>query len=146
MNMMKRKDFIKTCGCALVSAPVWLSLLQSCTSYYYASYSQNENKLIVPLSEFGAKNNKNRDFVLLDSEISSYPICIFKTGTDHYTASLMQCTHKGCELNIEGDMFSCPCHGSEFTKTGDVIEGPAIDPLKTFKTTIDNHNIYVHIS
>lgn len=143
---MKRKDFIKTCGCALVSAPVMMSLLQSCTSYYYASYTQKENKLAVPLSEFNSKNNRSRDFVLLDSKATSYPICIFKTGEDRYTASLMQCTHKGCELNIEGDMFSCPCHGSEFTKTGEVIEGPAIDPLKTFKTTTDNTHIYVHLS
>lgn len=143
---MKRKDFIKTCGCALVTAPLWGSLLQSCTSYHYAAYSRKDNKLAIPLSEFGTKNNKNRDFVLLDFKDSSYPICIFKTGENQYTASLMQCTHKGCELNVEGDLFSCPCHGSEFTKTGEVIEGPAIEALKTFKTTLDNTHIYVHLS
>lgn len=45
------------------------------------------------------------------------------------------CTHAGCELHWNDAELSwdCPCHGSRFTYEGDIIEGPAHNPLKHLK-------------
>jgi cytochrome b6-f complex iron-sulfur subunit len=39
------------------------------------------------------------------------------------------CTHLGCLVKQARSGFECPCHGSQFTATGAVTNGPATSPL-----------------
>ncbi len=57
------------------------------------------------------------------------------------------CTHLGCSVPwIEKEMkFSCPCHGSAFDITGNVIEAPAPRALDIYPITIENKIIQVDI-
>jgi Rieske Fe-S protein len=43
------------------------------------------------------------------------------------------CTHLGCTLNVTPVGLVCPCHGSCFDRSGQVLKGPAISPLEKFK-------------
>lgn len=55
------------------------------------------------------------------------------------------CTHLGCETewNHAEKTWDCPCHGSRYSFTGDVIEGPAVMPLTNLS---DGDNPGIHIS
>jgi cytochrome b6-f complex iron-sulfur subunit len=56
------------------------------------------------------------------------------------------CTHLGCSIPwIEKDMkFACPCHGSAFDITGNVIEAPAPRALDIYPIAIENKFIKVN--
>jgi len=143
---MERRKFIKSCCYTAIGIPISATTLQSCGAIYYAAITKDANRLMVKKSEFWhIKKDKKveRAFVLVKTESMEFPICLYKMDVDVYSASLLHCTHRGCELNVGGGIYSCPCHGSEFSVTGKVLEGPADRDLKTFKIEIDIENIYI---
>ncbi|MEH0110003.1 Rieske (2Fe-2S) protein [Tersicoccus sp. MR15.9] len=54
------------------------------------------------------------------------------------------CTHQGCTVDVQGDKFVCPCHGSEFALAdGAVLQGPANTPLIERKVTVTGGTVYL---
>jgi nitrite reductase/ring-hydroxylating ferredoxin subunit len=59
------------------------------------------------------------------------------------------CTHLHCSL-AEGDLdatvVTCPCHGSQFdVTTGDVLRGPAQEPVRSYAARVENDALQVQI-
>src|SRR2546421_624470 len=46
-------------------------------------------------------------------------------------AIAITCPHLGCSYGLDtgGKRFLCPCHGSTFNLEGQVLHGPAVNPL-----------------
>ena len=143
---MERKEFIQKCCLAGAGVIIGSTFLPSCTPLHYVTSELNENKLTIPLSEFNIdseKGNKRHKYIIVESKKLGFPICLIEEATN-YSAFLMACTHQACELNIGGGQFTCPCHGSEFSMTGKVIQGPATNALKSYKTETDETNVYIY--
>ena len=58
-----------------------------------------------------------------------------------FCATQARCTHRQGPLSegtIDGSTVTCPLHGAQFNVwTGAVLRGPAKDPLKTYRVTVD---------
>ena len=58
-----------------------------------------------------------------------------------------RCTHAGAPTNVSGTQLLCPAHGSIFNpENGEVIRGPALDPLKSYQTIEINGEVLIVIS
>lgn len=53
------------------------------------------------------------------------------------------CTHLGCTVNHQDDKFVCPCHGSQFTISGEVLLGPAIKALEHYQVSLSTNGLVV---
>ncbi|MGD9160143.1 MAG: Rieske (2Fe-2S) protein [Desulfobacteraceae bacterium] len=65
-----------------------------------------------------------------------------------FLALSSKCTHLGCTVPwVDKDKrFACPCHGSTFDITGNIINSPAPRPLDMYKVNIENNVVKVDIS
>ena len=70
---------------------------------------------------------------------------IVKDGGQGVTAFAPLCTHLGCAYHWDAkqDVFACPCHGSTFSKTGEVLGGPATRPLDRYVTKIEGARLWL---
>ena len=58
-----------------------------------------------------------------------------------------RCTHAGAPTSLSGTQLLCPAHGSIFNlESGEVIRGPALDPLKSYRTIEINGEVRIVIS
>jgi len=58
------------------------------------------------------------------------------------------CTHQGCEVEYatQPQEFICPCHDSQYDKTGEVVKGPAKNRLPRFEFKILNGELFVKVA
>ncbi len=146
---MNRKEFIKTSCFACVGVTVLGTLFESCSgSSHFAQTTTNGNKIAIKKSEFIKTENEKttqRKFVLVKVDKYNFPIGVYKLSEGNFSALLMECTHKSCELQPQGEYLMCPRHGSEFNNKGVVQNPPAEQNLQTFTITTDHENIYIQL-
>ena len=59
-----------------------------------------------------------------------------RTSASAFSAIEAVCTHEGCTITgAEGATYVCPCHGSRFNRSGQVLAGPARASLRQYANT-----------
>ena len=60
-----------------------------------------------------------------------------------------RCTHAGAPLaegSLEGDVLTCPWHGSQFRITdGSVLRGPAEKPLRIYPVSVKDGAVFIDV-
>jgi Rieske Fe-S protein len=59
-----------------------------------------------------------------------------RASASAFTAIEGVCTHEGCTITgADGAEYVCPCHGSRYNRSGQVVNGPAQSSLRRYATT-----------
>ena len=74
-------------------------------------------------------------------------IIVINTGSGNFVALSTVCTHEGCTVVYDsgaGDI-KCPCHGSVFSITGSVVNGPASSPLLSYPLSLTGNILTISL-
>jgi len=74
-------------------------------------------------------------------EVDGKKVAVYNDENGSVKACSAICTHMGCvvHFNKAEKTWDCPCHASRFTTDGEIIEGPALIPLKKVDIRQDNN-------
>jgi Rieske Fe-S protein len=97
-----------------------------------------------PISDFASVGDEPKPINLVDKVPNEAAGFLVKTGNFFLVVSYV-CTDAGCGVSISPTVhrYICPCHGSEYAYTGEVIGGPATRPLAQYATKVVNGRLLV---
>jgi len=68
-------------------------------------------------------------------QTSNAAFLVARTAESSFTALTAICTHEGCTITgFQSPRYVCPCHGSQYSTSGGVLNGPATQALRQFAT------------
>lgn len=68
-----------------------------------------------------------------------------RTSQAACTVLTATCTHQSCTVsNVSANVYTCPCHGSQFDPSGRVVRGPAASPLQQFPSALFNNVLTIN--
>ena len=78
---------------------------------------------------------------------SSGNFLVSRSAQDAFVAVTAICTHEQCTVTgFANSRYVCPCHGSEYTTSGVVVKGPAVQALRQFTTRFTNNVLTIALS
>jgi len=71
---------------------------------------------------------------------------VARTSATTFSAIEAVCTHEGCTITgADGSTYVCPCHGSRYNRSGQVLAGPARASLRQYGTTFTDGVVTIAI-
>jgi cytochrome b6-f complex iron-sulfur subunit len=145
---MERTEFLSKLGIGALAACMGCGLV-SCSKGGNANPSGNNTTTPPAGTTFSVDLNSELTSVG-DSKVSNGIILVrLATGNavSSFTAVQVACTHEGTAINYNNSqgLFICPLHGSEFSKSGSLIQGPATSSLKQYAVAIAGSTLTVTV-
>ncbi|HUF76911.1 MAG TPA: Rieske (2Fe-2S) protein [Longimicrobiales bacterium] len=139
---MLRRDFVQRLP--LVTSGVLLGAsslsLAACAGAPYLVPRTSPGRLVVGGAELGPNGQ-----AFVQGPGMERPVYVRRLDSGELVAVLASCTHQGCQPEPVADRLTCPCHGSEFSFDGAVLQGPAERPLTRYPVAIEGEDIVVRV-
>ncbi len=116
------------------------SLLTACggARARYLTPMQQGDRLVVARAEL-----ERTGALLVEDPASELPIYLHPTRSGEFIAVSTRCGHRGCQVEPAATTLLCPCHGSEYTFDGAILQGPTERPLQRYRVTSDETSVYI---
>ena len=135
---MNRREFLgrlEAVSCGALAAGA-----SGCIGFHYVNSSVSGNRITIRNTDFGDSR-----FVLVDAPGFPLPLFVRRHDSGAVSAVSTRCMHRGCQVEPATDRLICPCHGSEYTDTGEVLKGPTQLPLQRFPVTVEADRIVIEL-
>ena len=159
MKISRRQFFLKSAGTLAVisTSGLFSTIINSCggnsspsgpsnvTAMNIIQGSVSNNEMAINLSTSSPIFNKNTRAVV-EYNNGGGAILVEHNSDDTYRAISGICTHQGCivtDYDGNSDVFVCPCHGSRFDLSGNVVQGPAGSKLRQYTTRLENNSLII---
>ena len=142
---MDRKNFISSVGMSVVA--VCTGCLAACSKS--GSNSGTTGGATAPTG-FSFTTDLGSELINIgNSKVSNGVIVVrIASGSDpaSFTAVQVACTHQGTSINYNSGQgqFVCPNHGSVFSTSGSVVQGPASRSLTKYTVSITGNTLIVN--
>lgn len=138
---VRRRDFLKTAWTVL-GGVVALEIGGMALTYMQPRLAEGEFGGVITV---GAVEDFPPGSV---THISNGRFYLSRLKDGGFLALHQRCTHLGCNVpwDQSAGLFVCPCHNSQFTQTGEVLNPPAPRPLDLFSVTIEAGQVKVDTS
>jgi cytochrome b6-f complex iron-sulfur subunit len=74
-------------------------------------------------------------------------LLVARTAQNTFTALNATCTHDACTVSgYQNSTYVCPCHLSEFSTSGAVVQGPATRALTSYATNFVSPTLTITIA
>ncbi|HEX3023648.1 MAG TPA: Rieske (2Fe-2S) protein [Chitinophagaceae bacterium] len=139
---MERRKFISTLGAPMLAA----------CAVCMASCSKSSNSPSASVTPPGSVNfsiDLNSQLTGIGNSLIQNGVIVVRLASGNvassFTALQVTCTHQGGTLGYEvnNNDFLCPNHGSKFSTTGAVINGPAVAALKSYTINISGNTMII---
>lgn len=138
--MTTRRNFIKQSCMACMGLTALGSLVSACGSSRAVIHpTWTQEALQISLDAF-----LTASAVVVRHKNVEYDILVVKEATQ-YTALQMRCTHNDIGLTYAGKKLICSAHGSEFDLHGQVLKAPASRNLHSYRTSVQDQQLLVHL-
>ena len=139
---LNRREFIALAGgCAGAAA---LGTLQGCSTIPRYNGTIVGDHIKVALSEFRLLA-QDGGVLLVDADFLGDQIALIEVAPNDFRALSAICTHQGCAVKPSPAQIRCPCHGSTYDIDGNVIRGPAVEPLQRYDVELSNEVITIKL-
>jgi len=145
---MDRKEFFSTFGFGLATVCVG-SCLASCGKSSPESPSTGGGSGGTPPSSVNFTVDLNNEIKNIGEQLVKSGVIVVRlaagAATTSFTAVQVSCTHQGTGINFSPSQgnFICPNHGSQFSPSGAVLNGPASSNLKKYNIAITGNAMTV---
>lgn len=137
---MDRKEFLELVGKGTVSAFL-IGCIGACSksSPVSSTGAKVDLTLDITSSQYSALQTDG-GFVYVQN------IIVAKTIQGNYVAVSAICTHQGGIVQYvnSNNSFYCPVHGSDFSTSGAVLQGPAVVALTQYKTVLNGNSLHIY--
>ena len=146
-NSCNRREFVKDTltGIGTVAFGSFMLVNQSgCSSPTEPNNSDETITVDLSLSENSALLVVGGALALGSNVIDSKGILLYRQSDTNVLAFSRNCTHSSCTIDsFQNGTSTCPCHGSQFNTSGNVVVGPAVNPLTQYSAAIADNIVTI---